>query len=237
MVAIHKKIWPEYFADIKSGKKKFELRLADFEVNPGDVLVLEEWDPKTRLYTGRTVEVIASYVLKTKDLAFFDQKDIEQHGYQIIQIEPKLEFPRGVEVVSSAIIRKGDTILLTRSPKWSNKWVFPGGHVDPGESILSAAVREAREETSLITKPGTVFYSGEVIKSPDYLRSAHIIYFDCEVEYVSGEVKLDVNELSEYVWISPYALTSYELASSYEDTIKAYLNYWRGEEMQNEKSS
>ena len=32
------------------GKKKFELRLGDFEVEEGDVLVLEEWDPKTKEY-------------------------------------------------------------------------------------------------------------------------------------------------------------------------------------------
>ena len=30
MVKIKKKIWPEYFKLVKSGKKKFELRLADF---------------------------------------------------------------------------------------------------------------------------------------------------------------------------------------------------------------
>lgn len=40
-----KKVWPEYFENILSGKKKYELRLNDFDVKEGDVLVLEEWDP------------------------------------------------------------------------------------------------------------------------------------------------------------------------------------------------
>ena len=44
MAIIHKKVWPEFFEKIISGKKKFELRLADFEINEGDILVLEEWD-------------------------------------------------------------------------------------------------------------------------------------------------------------------------------------------------
>ncbi len=47
MAIINKKIWPEYFDAITSGKKKYELRLNDFEVNEGDTLVLEEWDSKT----------------------------------------------------------------------------------------------------------------------------------------------------------------------------------------------
>ena len=56
MAIIKKKIPPEYFELIKSGKKKFELRLADFDIKEGDILVLEECDPKTRQYTGRTIE-------------------------------------------------------------------------------------------------------------------------------------------------------------------------------------
>ena len=50
---IRKKTWPEYFEAIISGKKKYELRLNDFEVEEGDILLLEEWDPKTKSYTGR----------------------------------------------------------------------------------------------------------------------------------------------------------------------------------------
>ena len=52
---IKKKIWPEYFKLVKSGRKKFELRLADFEIKEGDILVLEEWDPKKKKYTGRRI--------------------------------------------------------------------------------------------------------------------------------------------------------------------------------------
>ncbi len=63
-------------------------------------------------------------------------------------INPK--YPRGVEVVVGVIIEnpKGE-ILLVKSPKWGNKWTIPGGHVDAGESITQAVIREAKEETSL----------------------------------------------------------------------------------------
>ena len=82
MTSIHKKVWPEYFEQIIAGKKKLELRLAD-------ILVLEEWNKDKKEYTGRKVEVVATYILKTKGLTFWPQKAIEQHGFQIIQFEMK----------------------------------------------------------------------------------------------------------------------------------------------------
>lgn len=42
MAIIRKKIQPQYFDAILSGKKNFELRLNDFDINEGDTMVLEE---------------------------------------------------------------------------------------------------------------------------------------------------------------------------------------------------
>ncbi|KKU17322.1 MAG: hypothetical protein UX26_C0003G0031, partial [Parcubacteria group bacterium GW2011_GWC1_45_9] len=47
MAVIKKKAWPELFEAVVSGKKKYDLRLNEFEINEGDVLALEEWDPET----------------------------------------------------------------------------------------------------------------------------------------------------------------------------------------------
>jgi hypothetical protein len=81
---IEKKVWPEYFQDILDGKKKFELRLANFECKSGDTLILREWDPKIRAYTGRAIEKKVSYVLRTKDVKFWPEEDVEKYGFQII---------------------------------------------------------------------------------------------------------------------------------------------------------
>lgn len=88
MVIIRKKTWPEYFELVKSGRKKFELRVADFEINEDDTtLVLEEWDPQTKEYTGRKLEKKAGYTLKV-GLGQFGQKElIEKHGIYVIQLE------------------------------------------------------------------------------------------------------------------------------------------------------
>lgn len=84
---IHKKTWKDYFEKVLAGGKKFDLRLADFEVKEGDTLVLEEWDPIAKKYTGRKIGKKVSYVLKTKDLKFWSEEETNKYGYQVIQFE------------------------------------------------------------------------------------------------------------------------------------------------------
>ena len=55
-------------------------------------MVLEEWDKDKEEYTGRKIEVIATYILKTKDQAFWPQEEVDKYGFQIIQFEPKENF-------------------------------------------------------------------------------------------------------------------------------------------------
>jgi ASC-1-like (ASCH) protein len=87
MKIIHKKIWPEYFDAVNSGKKKFELRVNDFEVKEGDTIILEEWNPETKQYTGRKTEKKVGYVLKFELDDFGQEKQIKENGLVVIQIE------------------------------------------------------------------------------------------------------------------------------------------------------
>ena len=88
MATINKKIWPEYFDAVSSGKKKFELRLNDFEAKEGDVLILEEWNPKTKEYTGRKIEKKITFVFKFKtNQTFWPEEEIKEKGLQIFLIE------------------------------------------------------------------------------------------------------------------------------------------------------
>lgn len=88
MAVIKKKIWPEYFDAVESGKKNYELRLNDFDVKEGDTLVLEEWDPKTKQYTGRETEKIVTYVGKFKlDKLFWPEEQIKEKGIQVISLK------------------------------------------------------------------------------------------------------------------------------------------------------
>ncbi len=68
------KCWPQYFADIRSGRKSFEVRRDDRPFSAGDVLVLREWDPKSTQYTGRQVHRKVTYVLR--DPVFLGSEDL-----------------------------------------------------------------------------------------------------------------------------------------------------------------
>lgn len=84
---IEKKVWPAFFEKIVTGEKKIELRLGDFECKPEDILVLREWDPDIKEYTGRTIEKQVGYVLKTRDVSFWSKEEIDKHGFQVIQFK------------------------------------------------------------------------------------------------------------------------------------------------------
>jgi len=84
---IEKKCWPEFFQLIADGVKTSEFRLADFDCEPGDTMLLREWDPKTQKYTGREVEKEVVHVVKTKGAKFWTQKEIEKYGFYVIGLK------------------------------------------------------------------------------------------------------------------------------------------------------
>lgn len=60
----HLKTWPPYFEAVKSGVKTFELRKHDRKYAVGDTLALQEYDPMTRAYTGRSIYVDVTFMLQ-----------------------------------------------------------------------------------------------------------------------------------------------------------------------------
>lgn len=90
MSTITKKITPEYFEEIYSGKKKFEVRLADFDISEGDTIRLEEWTSidTDRKPTGRYMEKVVTFVRKVEIQEWVKtQPEIEQKGFYVIQFD------------------------------------------------------------------------------------------------------------------------------------------------------
>ena len=56
------KITPNYFEEVITGRKTFELRVNDRLFKEGDFLALNEWD-KNGYYTGRSCIVYVDYIL------------------------------------------------------------------------------------------------------------------------------------------------------------------------------
>jgi diadenosine hexaphosphate hydrolase (ATP-forming) len=67
-----------------------------------------------------------------------------------------------IEGAGGVVFNPSDEVLLIRYPGKRGAWDFPKGHIDPGETVDIAAVREVLEEggvTATITHPlGTTEY-------------------------------------------------------------------------------
>ena len=87
MAEIKKKTWPRYFQEIVSGNKKFEVRLADFDVKEGDILILEEYNPDTKKYTGRAIKKKVIFVTKFNPLDAHTCEELKKHGLFEIGLE------------------------------------------------------------------------------------------------------------------------------------------------------
>jgi 8-oxo-dGTP diphosphatase len=57
------------------------------------------------------------------------------------------QFPR--LGVSACVWRDGRVLMIQRAKPSVGIWAFPGGHVEPGETLQDAAARELMEETGM----------------------------------------------------------------------------------------
>ncbi len=97
--------------------------------------------------------------------------------------EYRPEAPTVAEIAAGLVIERGGAVLLLHELR-EDRWCLPKGHVDPGESLAQAALREAKEETGIddlrlqgeIGEVSYRFYSPErkanVHKSCVYFRAA-----------------------------------------------------------------
>jgi len=102
--------------------------------------------------------------------------------------------------VNIAIIHSGQILLIKRED--FEVWCLPGGHVDPGESVAQAAVREAWEETGLeveLTKLVGVYSA-----LGGNAEGNHVVLF--RARPVGGILRPDENEVIELNYFDPARL-------------------------------
>ena len=82
------KSWPEFFEPICAGEKRHELRrFDDREFHIGDKALLEEFEPRTGKYTGRSIVVEITYVTSRDDPCAFSATALADN-FCILSIEP-----------------------------------------------------------------------------------------------------------------------------------------------------
>ena len=125
--------------------------------------------------------------------------------------------------VGALIVNKEGRILLTKSHKWFDKYTLPGGHIEVGETMKEAVIREVKEEVGLDVEVAEMLLMQEAIFAEEFWKRKHFIFFDFLCKSRDQQVKLDGRELQEYVWEYPGAAFRLELDSFTRNTLEKYL--------------
>lgn len=62
------KTWPEYFKEVEAANKPFEVRKNDRGFKVGDTVILQEYIPEEKKYTGKEIVKTIAYVLDNPKL-------------------------------------------------------------------------------------------------------------------------------------------------------------------------
>lgn len=134
------------------------------------------------------------------------------------------ELSKTVTICGAVIINK-DSIVLVREAKKEcfGKYNIPGGHVESGEDILAATIREVKEETNLDIKPDQLI-GVYPQRRGDILLKMYIFlaYTELEqIEFKSDEIlSAEFIPLKEFFNLSDDELRSTDLKRIVKDSLK-----------------
>ena len=117
-------------------------------------------------------------------------------------------FGKVIDVVAALIYKEDKVLIAKRStgdPNVLGKWEFPGGKVKKDETEENAIKREIKKEFEVEIE--TKRYITHNIKVYPQ-KTVDLKLYECE--YISGEFNL--HDHSEYIWVKPEKLLSYDLA-------------------------
>lgn len=115
-----------------------------------------------------------------------------------------------MKAVTAAILQMDGKILIAKRRKGDaleNKWEFPGGKIEPGESPEQCLARELMEELGVQTQVKG-FFCSSIFEYP-HMKIQLLAY---DVVFLSGQFYL--HDHQEIRWITPEELGLYDFAEA-----------------------
>jgi 8-oxo-dGTP diphosphatase len=122
--------------------------------------------------------------------------------------------PENPNAASVGLIREGKILLIKRAyAPYQHLWTFPGGRLEPGESIEQCAVRELQEELSITIRNPRPVMEQALGRDGEY-RLAVFATAD-----FSGVMRLS-DEVSATMWADPGMIPALRTTSRLDDVIR-----------------
>ena len=125
-----------------------------------------------------------------------------------------------IELTNMCMLRRADGKVLVQNrvdPDWGGLTV-PGGHIEPGESLVDSVVREMREETGLTVLDPRLIGSKSWMKD-DGSRYLVLLYTATQYE---GE--LHSSEEGEIRWMTLEEMRAGQMVDGMELYFRVYLD-------------
>lgn len=130
-----------------------------------------------------------------------------------------------MQTVVAGIIQKDGKFLIAKrkeSKCLGNKWEFPGGKLEPGETFEEALKRELKEELDIETRIGELFFTTQFC-----CGNINIKLFAYKTTFLSGKIKIVDHD--DYCWINVNEFKNYEFVEPdipiVKNLIKNISNY------------
>lgn len=104
-----------------------------------------------------------------------------------------------VLVVSVTLVQEDQVFIIQENkPSVRDTWNFPGGRIEPGETMFEAAIREVKEETGYEVQLTGTTGVYQFISSLNY----HVVMFHFTGIVTGGSIELGADEIKDCRWVT-----------------------------------